>query len=189
MILTEMAGDAGGKDDAKLIPVLIRYVTGTMANMLIAKNQSYGGSIFDPPLLCPEMNPKTVIDTRIGDKIARLISLRQKGLDAAFTESFSDTLDDIVGYIVLRKCLLWAESQRGSLESIRNSADWQTRCYREDSEFLASILKGWDDDDSRDQEENHSNVQTSEHADKKSENVRSDSSGPDAGGHWPTSRN
>src|SRR5690606_8247625 len=71
-----------------------------MTALLIRKNTDYGSSVFDPPLLCPELPPVIGILTRLSDKINRLVQLSQNE-NLVQSESFDDTISDLVGYGIL----------------------------------------------------------------------------------------
>lgn len=73
--------------------------------LLIRKNTDYGSSVFTSPLLRPSLDPLVAIDVRMSDKIKRIANLLEKpSSDIHVTEESVDTtLDDLCGYIILRK--------------------------------------------------------------------------------------
>lgn len=66
---------------------------------LIRKNTDYGSSVFDSPLLCPNMPAKSSILVRMSDKIKRLVQLQSN--EAMVKESYEDTMRDLAGYAIL----------------------------------------------------------------------------------------
>lgn len=62
--------------------------------MSLAKNKSYGDSMFVPLGVLNKQGPEVSIRSRIDDKLARLQSE-----DISF-ESEADTIDDVIGYLV-----------------------------------------------------------------------------------------
>jgi hypothetical protein len=64
--------------------------------LLLEKNANYGNSALQPLGVFSKLNAAEAIMARIDDKLARI---RNKGLNDA-TE---DTLDDLIGYLILLK--------------------------------------------------------------------------------------
>lgn len=77
-----------------------------LANILVRKNRGYGNSIFDSPVMLPDMPPVEAIKIRMSDKIARIRNLSQKAEGQVDFESLSDSYLDLAGYSVLAACLL-----------------------------------------------------------------------------------
>ncbi|MDO5566214.1 MAG: nucleotide modification associated domain-containing protein [Planctomycetia bacterium] len=71
-----------------------------LAETLIAKNQNYGSSALEPPLLAPNMTIYDGLMTRLSDKVKRLSNLNKVGMDLV-GESVKDTIKDIAGYCIL----------------------------------------------------------------------------------------
>ena len=70
-----------------------------LERMLLAKNESYGNSALDPVRVFSKTDPIEQIKVRIDDKISRLA---RGGEDlAAVGESYLDTIQDLIGYLVL----------------------------------------------------------------------------------------
>lgn len=67
---------------------------------LIRKNIDYGSSVFDSPVLCPNMPAKSSILVRMSDKIKRIQQLQQNEAQVK-SESFEDTMRDLAGYAIL----------------------------------------------------------------------------------------
>lgn len=67
---------------------------------LLRKNADYGGSAWQPPLLCPGMSARTGILVRMSDKINRFITLLTKPAEVA-DESVDQTMLDFAGYSIL----------------------------------------------------------------------------------------
>tara|TARA_A100001201_G_C4043975_1_gene187608 strand:- start:473 stop:772 length:300 start_codon:yes stop_codon:yes gene_type:complete len=64
--------------------------------LLLEKNANYGNSALEPLNVFSKLDAAEAIQARIDDKLARI---RNKGLNDA-TE---DTLDDLIGYLILLK--------------------------------------------------------------------------------------
>ncbi|HPQ70102.1 MAG TPA: hypothetical protein PKW95_13315 [bacterium] len=70
-----------------------------LERMLLAKNETYGNSALDPVRVFSKTDPIEQIKVRIDDKISRLA---RGGEDlAAVGESYLDTIQDLIGYLVL----------------------------------------------------------------------------------------
>jgi hypothetical protein len=83
-----------------------------MTDLLLSKNQDYGGSAWQVPTLAPSLDAGTAILVRMSDKIARLNKLLASGAEAQVAESIEDTLRDLAGYCVL----YLARPRKGSAE-------------------------------------------------------------------------
>lgn len=71
-----------------------------LRKILIAKNQNYGNSAFQSPVLLPDLPAEKAIFVRMSDKVARLAQLTSGEKDRV-GESIEDTLYDLAGYCVL----------------------------------------------------------------------------------------
>ena len=75
--------------------------------LLLRKNRDYGSSFRKPGILSGALDPKMKLLVRIDDKLERLSNLLSKGAESDVTgESLSDTVTDIIGYLVLFGILL-----------------------------------------------------------------------------------
>lgn len=72
----------------------VHRVTGKIADLLIAKNKSYGDSALNPVRIFSKASRIEQLNVRIDDKISRI----QRGTD--FGDE--DTVRDLIGYLVLR---------------------------------------------------------------------------------------
>jgi len=99
LILSAQKGERGPAQK------LIAEVGMDVIALLIRKNTDYGGSVFSSPILRPTLDPLVAIDVRMSDKIKRIANLLEKpSSDYSVTdESVEQTLDDLCGYIILRK--------------------------------------------------------------------------------------
>lgn len=98
-------------NDAKLTAVqsLIVGACGNLQKTLLSKNQDYGDSVFNNPIMAPELDAGLAIRVRMSDKIARIIQLTKivefnsggTGSPAVQTESLADTWLDLAGYALL----------------------------------------------------------------------------------------
>jgi hypothetical protein len=71
---------------------IVREECDAVANMLIAKNASYGNSALEPVRIMSRADPVEQIKVRIDDKLSRL---------ARGTDSGEDTEQDLIGYLFL----------------------------------------------------------------------------------------
>ncbi len=85
-ILEEFAGGAQSDFAAKVYQI---------ANMLVAKNASYGNSALDPVRIFSRASPIEQLRVRIDDKLSRIA----KGTEVPN----EDTVDDLLGYLVIYK--------------------------------------------------------------------------------------
>lgn len=72
----------------------VHRVTGKIADLLIAKNKSYGDAALNPVRIFSKASRIEQLNVRIDDKISRI----QRGTD--FGDE--DTVRDLIGYLVLR---------------------------------------------------------------------------------------
>lgn len=70
--------------------------------LLLRKNQDYGSSVFDPPILLPEVSANLAIRVRMSDKLKRINQLASNPALVA-GESLNDSLDDVIGYRIIEK--------------------------------------------------------------------------------------
>ncbi len=70
-------------------------------DLLIQKNNSYGNSATQPAKIFSKGNAVESISARIDDKLMRIAN---KGIN----ENTLDTVDDLIGYLVLLK-IAWSE--------------------------------------------------------------------------------
>lgn len=97
VILFEALAGERGESQQRIATVGLHIVS-----TLLRKNKDYGNSVFEPPLLCPKMEPGVSILVRLSDKIKRLINLMQ-GHDPEVSEPIDETMDDFIGYSILWK--------------------------------------------------------------------------------------
>jgi len=71
----------------------------TLACMVIRKNMDYGSSVFQSPILAPDMDVDTGIRVRMSDKIQRIENLMDG--KRMVDESMTDTMRDLAGYAIL----------------------------------------------------------------------------------------
>ena len=76
---------------------------------MLQKNNDYGSSVWEPPLLAPHIETGAAILARMSDKINRLRTLLgNEGQAAEVDESIEDTLSDLGAY-----CLLYLARPKG----------------------------------------------------------------------------
>ena len=83
--------------------------------LLLSKNEKYGNSALKPVTVFSKLNSAEAIKARIDDKLSRIANV---GLDDA-TE---DTLDDLIGYLLLLK-IANGEKSRANSASITLNLD------------------------------------------------------------------
>ena len=81
-------------------PQEIEAVCDSIKRLLVRKNQNYGDSALNPCRVFSKANPVEQLLVRIDDKLSRIT---QSGFDGDGDE---DTLDDLIGYLVLLKVAL-----------------------------------------------------------------------------------
>jgi len=92
-----------------------------LTTTLLRKNKDYGSSLFEPPLLAPNIPAKQGILVRLSDKIKRIIQLQSSG-SAEVAESLADTILDNAGYSIL-----WLACPEGEpSEEVQNNPDSQS---------------------------------------------------------------
>lgn len=111
---TEDTDDTPGNHDV-LNPVqtAIGEACITLQAMLINKNRDYGDSVFNAPVMAPQLDPGLAIRVRMSDKIARINNLskgfpsepgdigRNLSHQTVVNESLADTWLDLAGYAIL----------------------------------------------------------------------------------------
>lgn len=68
----------------------------SVKELLLKKNEAYGNSALDPVRIFSKASPVEQIRVRIDDKLSRLA--RGHALD---NESLGDTIQDLIGYLIL----------------------------------------------------------------------------------------
>lgn len=79
--------------------------------MLLEKNAAYGNSVFDPIGIFSKTSPVEGISTRVDDKLQRLRAGHEYPGD--------DTLDDLIGYLVLLRI---ARKKKAELEQVSSKS-------------------------------------------------------------------
>ena len=79
----------------------IREVGTGVINLLLKKNKDYGSSVFESPILFPELKAKDCILIRMSDKIKRFSNLVGNNTSPEVNESIEDTMKDLAGYAIL----------------------------------------------------------------------------------------
>ena len=74
----------------------IRWTCNEIRDLLVSKNKAYGDSAIEPDNIFSKLDNAQAICARIDDKLSRI---KNRGLNDA-TE---DTLDDLIGYLILLK--------------------------------------------------------------------------------------
>lgn len=103
-----------GTSDMKILAGALEENSDSDAHMIAAafveagatcvrKNRDYGSSVFQAPVMDPEMNPGDAIKVRMSDKIARIATLEKANANAPeVDESLIDTYMDLGAYAILR---------------------------------------------------------------------------------------
>lgn len=74
-----------------------------LSDILVSKNSNYGNSVYQDQLFS-QVSQEEALWIRLGDKIRRLIALRNGEKDRV-GESINDTLADVAGYAILLRIL------------------------------------------------------------------------------------
>ena len=74
----------------------IRWTCNEIRDLLISKNEAYGDSALEPDNIFSKLDSAQAICARIDDKLSRI---KNVGLD----DNTEDTLDDLIGYLILLK--------------------------------------------------------------------------------------
>ena len=86
----------------------IKWTCNEIRDLLLAKNKAYGDSALEPDNIFSKLDSAQAICARIDDKLARI---KNVGLD----DNTEDTLDDLIGYLVLLKI---ARERSGSRQTV-----------------------------------------------------------------------
>lgn len=80
-------------------------------DLMLRKNNDYGGAVWSAPVLRPNLSPNDAILVRMSDKIQRLQSLftkqqpvkaiREETIECEVDESIEDTISDLGAYCLL----------------------------------------------------------------------------------------
>ena len=79
----------------------VHSILSDLEDLLVAKNEKYGNSAFEPVRIFSQADPIEQLKVRIDDKLSRM---------AAGTNDNEDTVQDLMGYLVLLKI---AQSEEG----------------------------------------------------------------------------
>ena len=86
----------------------IKWTCNEIRDLLLAKNKAYGDSALEPANIFSKLDSAQAICARIDDKLARI---KNVGLD----DNTEDTLDDLIGYMILLKI---ARERSGSRKTV-----------------------------------------------------------------------
>jgi hypothetical protein len=75
--------------------------------LLISKNEKYGDSALQPLGLFSKLNSAEAIKARIDDKLSRIANV-------GLSDATEDTLDDLIGYLLLLKIANGEQSRANS---------------------------------------------------------------------------
>ena len=89
----------------------IKWTCNEIRDLLLAKNKAYGDSALEPDNIFSKLDSAQAICARIDDKLSRI---KNVGLN----DKTEDTLDDIIGYLILLKI---AREQDGSKATLWTS--------------------------------------------------------------------
>lgn len=90
----------------------------SIIELVLAKHEDYGGSVFSSPSLCPDVSASDAILVRMSDKFARIVNLSRNSRDPDIAgrdvvgESLNDTMRDVCGYAILWLCCRQNETER-----------------------------------------------------------------------------
>lgn len=95
MIPSALAGDRG-EDQKRIAEVGLAWV-----EQLLKKNQDYGSTVWNTPVLAPECDAGVAIRVRMSDKISRIHNLMSKEGTPEINESIEDSIADLGAYCLL----------------------------------------------------------------------------------------
>mgnify|MGYP003109391539 FL=1 len=101
----------------------IKWMCNDIRDLLIEKNKAYGNSAIDPENIFSKLDNAQAICARIDDKLARI---KNRGLD----DKTEDTLDDLIGYLVLLKVARSEEAANVTVWTMCNCALGCTMCSK-----------------------------------------------------------
>lgn len=103
---------------------IIKTVGNQIISKLVSKNNAYGDSVFKPVKVFGESIPASIaIKARISDKLSRI---KNRGV----TDETEDTLEDLIGYLILLKIILEEEKEKQKPYIISDlSTYYQTTSY------------------------------------------------------------
>jgi len=82
----------------------IRTVCRWVERLLIAKNRSYGNSVFESLGIFSKADALAAVNARLDDKLARI-----KSQDSTFQE---DTELDLIGYLIIKRVIMMRKSRK-----------------------------------------------------------------------------
>lgn len=109
----------------------IESVSDELKALLKAKNQNYGGAVFEPPCLFPPLTQEIALLVRMSDKISRIRYLTTGGKDRV-GETFEDAVRDLAGYCLLLLALKRNEDKKANRElerSIHSGIEFDDQLY------------------------------------------------------------
>ena len=95
-LIREAANGIHGKDQQRIAEVGLDWI-----ETLLRKNNDYGGSAWQVPVLAPECDIGSAIRVRMSDKVARLNRLLDGASQMVSSESIDDTMKDLGAYALL----------------------------------------------------------------------------------------
>jgi hypothetical protein len=102
VVVKEALNGDRGDDQLRIAQVGLDWI-----ETILKKNQNYGSSVWETPVLAPNMDVASAILVRMSDKVSRLQSLTMGDIDAV-GESLEDTIRDLGAY-----CLLYLARPQG----------------------------------------------------------------------------
>ena len=103
-----------GEDQQRIAQTALKWI-----DTLLRKNHDYGCTVWDTPILAPDLDPASAIFVRMSDKIARLNNLRSTNAEVT-DESIEDTISDLGSYALL---LLARPKNEGANRENHNGTD------------------------------------------------------------------
>jgi len=101
----------------------IQWTCNEIRDLLLSKNEAYGDSALSPDNIFSKLDSAQAICARIDDKLSRI---KNTGLDDA-TE---DTLDDLIGYLILLKIARSETTARATVYQMCNCTLGCTVCSK-----------------------------------------------------------
>ena len=113
----------------------IKWTCNEIRDLLLAKNKAYGDSALEPDNIFSKLDSAQAICARIDDKLSRI---KNVGLD----DNTEDTLDDLIGYLVLLKIARERSGSKTTVFTTCNCVHGWHNCTCQDTGVCTVELDG-----------------------------------------------
>jgi len=115
----------------------IKWTCNEIRDLLISKNKAYGDSALEPDNIFSKLDNAQAICARIDDKLSRI---KNVGLE----DKTEDTLDDLIGYLILLKIARSNATARATVYTACNCKHGCTICSETCNCVCTVELNAWD---------------------------------------------